>query len=53
MWLLGIEENGLWAASLVCVLELVMDLSELSLCNHHSLLQHVHGVSHVYKPCVS
>lgn len=31
MWLLGIEENGLWAAALVCVLELVMDLPELCL----------------------
>lgn len=58
MWLLGIEENGLWAAALVCILELVMELPELCLYNHHSRLQllgrHVCGVAQVVcKCCVS
>lgn len=32
------EENGIWDASLVYVLELVMDLTELSLYYCHNLL---------------
>lgn len=31
LWLLGVEENGLWAATLLCVLELMINLSELRL----------------------